>query len=57
MMAGANVLEIARLTSYEESVFMTVIARRAYELRKEELSELATEIRNQIVDAWNKGQS
>lgn len=40
----------------DEAIVLAAVTRRGQELRTEELEGLAREIRNQIVDAWNKGQ-
>lgn len=41
---------------FEESIAMSAIIRKAIELHREDMEYLAEQIRDQIVDAWNKGQ-
>jgi len=49
-------LQLVRTTSFEEAIVLAAATRRADEIRREEREELAGMIREQIVDAWNRGQ-
>lgn len=49
-------MHLTNAASMEEAVVMVAAVRRAQELADERDERLATKIRDQIVDAWNKGR-
>lgn len=55
-MAHIDGMQMVRTSGFEEAIVLAAAARRATEIRREEREELAALIRNEIAEAWNKGQ-
>lgn len=55
-MIGIDGLAMLRNGSMEDSVILGAVIRRAREIRQENIDKLANAIRQEIVEAWNKGQ-
>lgn len=45
------------LTGFYRKVALHAISRRAAKMREESEERVANRIRNELVEAWNKGQS
>lgn len=54
-MLGFDGMAMANETDMIRSTVMAAALKRANELRQEELDYMATRIRHELVEAWNKG--
>lgn len=55
-MHGIDGMRMVMTTNLEEGVIMAAALRRAQELAADRDEALAVNIRNQLVEAWNKGR-
>lgn len=55
-MHGIDGMRMITTSDFSEAVVLAAATRRAVELADERDEALAVRIRNQLTDAWNKGQ-